>query len=199
MSSTRPEQPARSAARLLAALCAVGMLALPHQAHAQDEDGADREFFVQADANISLLNDQPGRNAIPNEFGYSARAGHRWGNWGVFAQAANNLWTPNREVLSVRQGVLNLGVGAERLLFDRRVRVSAAAGTSTLLEDTVLDDAGATGFFVEVRPVGLRWQMWGPVRLEWDPIIYSLSEPVVSEPELIQSEFKTVLAVEVGL
>jgi hypothetical protein len=185
-------------------LALVGLLivsSLPGAQAAQSEDHQDQhgEWWAQLDANVALLNGIPGRNMLPNEFGYGARLGHRWERWGVFGQLTHNLWVPNREGWTVKPGVLNAGLGVEHLLFDNRVRISAAAGTSTLVFETVLDAAGTTGFFVEVRPAGLRWNITDRLRLEWDPITFSLSQPALDEPTLDQTEFKTVFVIEVGL
>lgn len=169
------------------------------QAAQPEADCCEQEWWAQMDANVALLNGITGRNMLPNELGYGARLGHRWERWGVFGQLTHNLWVPNREGWTVKPGVLNAGVGVERLFFDRRVRVSLAAGTSTLLFETVLDDAGTTGFFIDARPMGLRWKVYDRLWIEWDPITFSLSEPVIEEPTLDQTEFKTVFAVEVAL
>lgn len=187
-----------TAAALLSLLLAI--CAIPNTAVAQEStDDHAPELWAQVEGNVALVNDIPGRNMLPNEFGYGSRLGYRWDRWGVFGQITHNLWAPNREGWTIKPGVLNVGAGAEYLLFDRRVRISAAGGTSTLMFETVLDEAGTTGFFFEIRPAGLRWEVADSLRVEWDPVIFSLSQPVTEEPTLDQAEFKSVLAVEVVL
>ena len=52
-------------------------------------------------------------------------------------------------------GALNLGIGAAITYGGGSVRTSATVGTSTLLFDTVFDEAGRTGFFADIRPITL--------------------------------------------
>lgn len=186
-------------ALVLAAATAVLVIAAP--AGAQDDtSGRALEhdgFVAQLDADIALINDAPEASIFLNAFGYSARAGWRFGDWGVFGQLGQELWVPVRdEDHWVRPGVLNVGVGAEALFVDHHVRVSAAAGTSTLLYDTPLDAAGTTGYFIDIVPAGLRWPLSDRFVAEFDPFTFTLSQPVLDEPALVQTEFKAAAVLE---
>ena len=127
----------------------------------------------------------------------AAKSGYRWArDWGAYFQIEHNLWTETELESTVRQGVLNLGAGGERLYFLRRMRAAAALGPSILLYDTALDDAGTTGLFFDVRPTGVRWPLGNRLLLVLDPLTFTVVLPVLGGIPLVQIQHRTVLALE---
>ena len=65
-----------------------------------------------------------------------------WGAWGLVAEVERNYWLPTELSHALVPGALNIGVGAEWLAFDGRVRLSATAGPSILWYDATFDSKG---------------------------------------------------------
>ena len=65
--------------------------------------------------------------------------------------------------------------------------------------DTVLDEAGTTGLFLDIRPIGLRWPVNRKVTLEVSPLSVTLLAPVLADPGIRKIEYRTVLTLEVSL
>lgn len=65
-----------------------------------------------------------------------------------------------------------------------------------LLFDTLLDDAGEVGFFVEIRPVGLRWNVGEEVFMILDPLAIAVVAPVLEGIPLAIVQYRTMLGIE---
>jgi len=89
-----------------------------------------------------------------------------------------------------------VALAVEYLYFDDFVRSAVALGVSVLQYDTVLDDAGTAGFFVEARPAGLRWALPGEFHLTFDALSLAVMNPVVREPQLRKLARRTLLGIE---
>lgn len=155
-------------------------------------------LFAQAEGHAAVLNDDTRSNLIAGGFGYALRVGWRWDHLGVFAQGGQDAWFATGIRRNFDPGVLNLGLGAEFRYFDERVRSSVAGGTSTLLFDTPLDDAGTTGWFANLRPAGFRWSLTDHVALELHPVSFMIMQPVTKQERLTKVEYQTVLALEIN-
>lgn len=92
--------------------------------------------------------------------------------------------------------LLNLGVGVELLSFLGRVRSAIAVGTSSLLQSTEVDGAGNTGWFIDARPVALRWPVGDSTTLQLAPITLDVRAPVPDGLPLIMTSYMTVFSVE---
>jgi hypothetical protein len=167
------------------------------QAGAQAHPADDPPWWAAAEVHLSVLSNLVERSTVNLSFGYSGRFGYRWAtNWGVYFQAEHNVWTETELEVEMRQGVFNLGVGAERLFFDRRMRAALAAGPSILLYQTALDDPGTTGLFVDVRPTGVRWPVGKSFVLVLDPLTFTVAAPVLGGIPLVQIQYRTAFGVE---
>ena len=93
--------------------------------------------------------------------------------------------------------VVNVGVGVEYLYAGGFVRSALAMGPSILAFDTALDDAGTTGFFFDLHPVGLRWAPHERVILGLDPVAFSMVAPVLDGIPLVNVAYRTCFYVEV--
>ena len=153
-------------------------------------------FFAGVEGHGSLLSDAPERSFINATVGYGLRAGYRLGRLGLVAEVERNYWLPTELSHALVPGALNIGVGAEWLAFDGRVRLSATAGPSILWYDATFDSKGTTGLFVDLRPAGLRWRPSRFVAVAFDPLSLAIVAPVLGSPGILQLEYRTLLGAE---
>ena len=78
------------------------------------------------------------------------------------------------------------------------MRTSLALGTSILAFDTVLDDAGEVGLFIDFRPVGLRWAVHRLLAVGLDPISFAVVAPALGGIPLIYTQYRTELYLEMA-
>jgi len=176
---------------------AAGTLDRPVTVRDRTPDGA----FAALEGHLSFFTDEKERSIVANTFGYALRLGYRWGGhgwgaWGVFLHIEHNLWLAFEYETSVENGVVNLGVGAEIVYAHGLVRSSVALGPSILAFDTLIDERGEVGVFLDARPLGLRWAFGDHLALGLDPIGVALVAPVLSGIPLVQVEYRTLLYVE---
>lgn len=168
-------------------------------AHASDS--TEGGSFLAAEAHGSALTDATNESPIDVSFGPMFRGGYRFGKspfggrWGVIGVVEHNWWVTSEQTIDVVPGVLNLGAGLE-LLYGKMFRTSAAVGTSTLLFDAPFHDSGATGLYVEFRPLGLRFRMGKHWALTLDPLSGTWISPAFSDPNLSQFQYRFTVGVE---
>ncbi|MFN3200431.1 MAG: hypothetical protein ACE366_18680 [Bradymonadia bacterium] len=124
--------------------------------------------------------------------------GYRWTHVGVFGMLELDQ-TFDFTLETERLDVANIGVGIETLGFLGHVRSSFAVGASVLLSDTAIDEAGEVGWFIDMRPGGLRWALGEQTLLELTPIAFDVIVPVIEGLPLIVLSYTTVLTVEFNL
>lgn len=154
------------------------------------------KVFLTVELNGSLLNDVEDRRPMGDSFGYDVKAGWRWKTLGVFFQFEQNLWVTSQFEMGVAQGVVNLGVGLEINYLGGYARTSVSLGPSILLFDTAVDRAGSTGFFLDVRPIGMRWPINRFFAITLDPISFAIVAPVLDRFPLMMIQFRTTLGFE---
>lgn len=181
--------------RRRSALVVATLAALLGASPAEADDDGPRAF-VTLEGHGSALDDTANGALLVPTFGAGVRAGWRWGRWRAGLHVERNWWVPVEFGVAVDEGALNIAAVGEALWFDGFVRSSVALGASILMYDTVLDDAGTTGPFFELRPAGLRWAVGGGVHLVFDPLSVAVIYPVVSDPPLRKIERRTLLGVE---
>jgi hypothetical protein len=159
-------------------------------------------IFLQASFHFSLLSDDPERSVLADTLGFGLRVGYRLDqDWAIFLHLDNNRWfTSELETMSLAPGAINFGLGGEYLFFEGRARTSVVLGSSTLLMDTFLLEAGAVGIFFEVRPLGIRWSVADDWFIVFDPLTFAIvaPEPLTNE-NLVMKEYRTLVGVEVAL
>ena len=155
-------------------------------------------WFVAVDGSISLFSDSTERSVLGNAFGYGVDVGGRWGIWGGYVHVEHNLWISNELSTQVTNGALNIGVGGEYHWHEGRGRTSLAAGPSVLLFDTLLADAGETGFFLDLRPTGLRFDVGDDLTITTDPLTFTVVAPVLSGIPLVVIQYRSVITLEFG-
>ena len=158
--------------------------------------GADRGLLLALEAHASLFSDAPDRPFLGSTFGYALRAGWRSHRWAIHVHVEHNLWVASEQHSEVVEGSLNVGVGAEFVYAGGLLRSALTIGPSILLFDTLIDDRGTVGVFVDVRPIGLRWTVGNGVTVGLDPLGFSLVAPVLGGIPLILTQYRTSLYVE---
>ncbi len=162
-----------------------------------DNDGSQhRGPFAAVEGHLSILSDVTDWSVLASTFGYAARGGYRWCGFGVFAQAEHNMWLATEQQKQVVRGAVNIGLGAELIYANGFVRTSLALGPSILAFDTVLDDAGTTGLFFDIRPVGLRWAARRYLVIGLDPLTFAIVAPVLGGIPLIYTQYRTAVYLE---
>ncbi len=161
-----------------------------------DENGKISGPFAVVEGHVSILSDVADWSFLAGTFGYAVKGGYRWHGFGLFAQFEHNLWIATEQKTEVVQGAFNIGVGADLVYANGFVRTSLAVGPAILAFDTVLDDAGTTGFFLDLRPVGLRWAVHELMVIGLDPITFALVAPVLGGIPLIYTQYRTILYLE---
>lgn len=135
------------------------------------------------------------REVISPRVNVSLLGGYRFENIGVFSLVElDHNWDFTQETDTLT--LLNTGVGVEGLYVLGRARTSAIAGLSVLLEETDLDKAGTLGWFVDIRPVSIRWAIGDRAAVELTPIGLDLTVPVTDGIPLVLVSFMTRLGVE---
>lgn len=171
-------------------LALVTVAAAPADARA---GGYPTGWAVSADLHASLLTDSATDPLVSATAGYGLRAGHRWGPWGVFLQAEHNMWVAIELEQGVQMGAFNVALGGELIFADGWVRTSLAIGASILLHETIFDPPGTAGFFLDLRPLGVRWCVTEGVTLGLDPITFAVVAPVLGGIPLIRVLYRTHL------
>ncbi len=155
------------------------------------------DIFAAAEAHGSLLSDVPDASVLSSTFGGGFRGGYRFeSGWAAYLQIEQNLWFASESSGEFIDGTWNIGLGGEYLSASGFVRTALAIGPSILAFDTVLDEAGSTGIYLDARPLGVRWQLHEWVVLGVDPISFALVAPVLEGIPLIQIEYRTSLYAE---
>ncbi len=162
------------------------------------ENGRNCLFF-QAEGHLSLLSDTPDSSVFAASRGGAFRVGYRWSHWGAFFHAGQNRWLTSETDQMLTLGVANVGIGGEYHFFDDRVRASVTTGTSTLLFETALHEVGYTGYFLDLRPGGIRWFPLDWLVLEFHPMSFTVMAPVLVHPRLVHLEYRTAFIMEFRL
>jgi hypothetical protein len=164
------------------------------------EPAATPPWWIAAELHVSLLSNLVEKSTVNLAFGFAAKAGYRWrSDWGAYFLVEHDAWVETEIATDVKQGVLNLGFGAERLFFQRRMRTALSIGPSILLYDTALDDAGTTGLYADIRPTGIRWPVGKGFTLVLDPLTFTIEAPALGGIPLVQIQYRTLFGVEYGL
>jgi hypothetical protein len=149
---------------------------------------------------FSQTDDSTSPALIARAFGFSGRGGHRWDNKALFVSLEAQFWSsPSLDSKRQIAMAVNLGVGGEILCAGGMLRTSLALGPSLLAMPTDVDTGGSVGFFVDLRPLGLRFDLGGGLLLGVDPLSFTLLMPELSGIPLVELEYRTAVYVEYGL
>lgn len=181
-------------AAMIGLLAYVG-LGLP-LAQAEMPVRAHRGPYGALEINTSTLSDLEDQPMLAGTFAYHLRGGYRWEGFGAFLMAEHSLWRRSELDNVITAGVVNLAIGGEVLYAGGMVRTSLALGTSILAFDTFFDDAGTAGTFVDLRPIGLRWELHEHLAFGIDPLSCTVVTPVLREPRIMRVLYRTSIWVE---
>lgn len=187
--------------RFLFSICLLALIACPGRGWSREPKVGSQDEnltgpFVSLEGHISLFSDLIEWSLLSGSFGYGARAGYRFKKIGIFLHIEHNMWLAMEHHTEVVQGAVNLGLGGEIIYANGWVRTSLALGPSILAFDTVLDQAGETGIFLDARPVGLRFPVHDLLTIGLDPITFTVVAPVLGGIPLIYTQYRTVLYLE---
>jgi hypothetical protein len=155
-----------------------------------------KEAFMRLELHYSLLTDLSDRSNLAPTFGYAVKGGYRWGKIGVFVGFEQNFWVTTEFDLRVVQGAYNIAGGLDFTYFDGRAHTAIAFGPSILAFDTPLDDKGKVGWILDLRPLGVQWDVRRNVRLGLDPLSFAIVAPVLDGVPLVQIQYRTTFYVE---
>lgn len=172
---------------------AAGNVAEEEVAAAEKQVARLDEGFLLGELHYSILTDLSERSTLAPTFGYALKGGYRWGRWGIFGQFEHNMWLATELNKEVVLGAFNVGIGAEVSYFNGRARTSLAFGPSILAFDTAIDEAGNVGIFLDIRPIGVKWDIKDHFRIGLDPLSYAMVAPVLDGIPLVQIEYRTTL------
>ncbi len=179
----------RPRSRLLGLLPAVVLVLVPTDASAQ---------HVQLELHSTLFTEGPEKEQLAKAFGGAIKGGYRWGNFGLFGQVEQNIFYAGLVNSTEEQtyAVLNVGGGTELLFAGGHARTSFAMGASILDQTTGRDQAGATGIFLDLRPIGLRFKVNEHLWLNVDPLSGALLIPELGGIPLVDLQFRTTIIAE---
>jgi len=135
------------------------------------------------------------RETIFGRIGPHVQGGYRFDAWGVFGALDLERisdFTFDTEKIKL----LNLGLGVEFLPFYGRIRSSISAGMSILLDETDIDEAGSVGWYIEIRPAGLRWNVGEKAAIEFTPLAFDFSAPVTEGIPLVFLSYSSFISME---
>ena len=125
--------------------------------------------------------------------------GWRAGRWGLLLRAEHTLWRIAEGDRNRTQHALDLAAGLERFHSSGLLRFALYVGSSTLLRSNRLDDPGQPGFFLDLRPIGLFFDLRGRWRLGVDPLHFALVAPTLSGVPLVEVQFRSSVLLECRL
>ena len=194
----------RAAAAALLLVLSAGNRTIAAQERAAPQNVLMRDgYYAQGEINAALFAQTDDSNSpafIARAFGFSGRGGHRWHNKALFVSLEAQFWS-SPALDSKRQiaMAINLGIGAEILSAGGLLRTSLAFGPSLLTIPTDVDSAGSLGFFVDLRPLGLRFDIGGGLLFGIDPLSFTLLMPELSGIPLVELEYRTSVYLEHAL
>lgn len=157
-----------------------------------DASRSDR-VFAQLGLGASIFDAR--RDVFLARWSPSLSAGWRFDDVDVFALVEFDQ-SFDFSIETDRLDVLNYGVGFGHTWFVGHLRSSLALGGSTLLSATEIDEAGTTGWFVDLRPLSARWPFGDALALELTPLAFDVLVPEPVGVPLIIYAYTTTLAIE---
>lgn len=152
--------------------------------------------FIATEGHFAVFSDRPSAALLDPAFGYGVRGGYAFEQLRIVGQIERNHWVRTEFGFGTDPGALNFGIGAEYLVFNGFIRMSALFGASILWFDTLLNTKGTWGPYSEARPAGLRWQVSDALVITFDPLMVAVVFPVVEEPRIRKVQARTTAGLE---
>jgi hypothetical protein len=156
----------------------------------------EARWFAGVEGNFSFLGQLVSGRAALGSFAYRAVGGLRRRAFDAFAAVEHGFWQGDRGSQRLRVQTLDVGVGVGGTFFDGRVRAELSAGPSILLTRSQLDAPGTTGFFLDARPVGVRWRVGDRMIASLYPLTFALVAPVTRGIPLVYMSYRTAVMCE---
>lgn len=158
------------------------------------------EWVVAPELSVTNVSESPGTRDYIRAVAPAARAGHRWGKWGVGGSIEANFFKQEDLTGSDDQyAALLIGVDGEVLAANGWVRSRVGGGLAVLLKGTELDEPGNTGFYLDIKPGGFRFEVADAMRLTFDVLSMTVLLPDASGIPLVDVQFRSSLSLEFGL
>ncbi len=147
----------------------------------------------------STYSEAPGRvSGVFRAVGLGVHGAYHWGDLGAGLGLETNVWrTEDGAGGADWLAALLLGAEGELRMAGDRLRARLGSGLAILLEGSAADAPGATGFFVDVRPVGFRWTVAGST-LVVDPMSLVVVVPDAGGIPIVDVQYRFAIAFEVG-
>jgi len=159
-------------------------------------DAGARRWFAGLEGNFSFLGQFVSGDAAIGSFAYRVVAGYRPSAFDVFASVEHGFWKDDEGSRRLRIQTLDVGLGVGGTYFDGRVRSELSAGASILLTRSQLDEPGAAGFYLDARPVGVRWRVGDRMAASLYPLTFALVVPVTRGIPLVYMGYRTAVVCE---
>ncbi|MCP4133071.1 MAG: hypothetical protein GY754_19045 [bacterium] len=156
-------------------------------------------LFLLVQLGCPLTNNITNNDNIFYASDFILKGAYRFGSWGLFALAEFNMWKKLEYDEEEIQAACNLGIGAEFIYFEGRGVSSLGAGPAIKITDNVLKEAGEVGFFIDLRPVGIRFKLNESIFLNFDPLTLNIEAPVLSGIPLVVLEFRSIFSLEIKI
>lgn len=182
------------------ALFAAVALSTPALAAAEPAAPYGATWAIAPDAAFSPYSDAGGdkSSGVMRGLALGAHGARRWGRWGAGLGVEGTLWrTDDAGGRDDWLAALHVGVEGEVLSGGGRVRSRLGGGLAVLLEGTELDGAGATGFYIDLRPAGVRWAV-GETVIGLDPLTLFMTLPDAGGIPLVDVQYRFCVSVEFG-
>ena len=177
---------------LAAAIWSVG----PQTAFAEGAEEAESRPSWSLGAGAHGAGIGPSDSIYPT-FGVETRARFGWARWGFIGIAEQNFWM--RTINNHVDGALNIGLGVSRIYADRWMEWTLGGGSSILMTNDDIDSARKVGVFLEIRPAKIRIPLRETLRLNVDPLSFSLVMPVLTGIPLVRFQYRSAVNVEFDL
>ncbi len=157
------------------------------------------ELIVDFDLALSPYSEgSDDQQEVFRAFALGLHAGRRWHRWGVGLAVEGTLWrTLDGRGEDDWFGALHTGLEGSVLSAGGRIRTRVGGGLALLLEGTALDSAGGAGFYVDLRPAGLRWALDDAV-VGFDPLTLFMTLPDAGGIPLVDVQYRLCIYAEFG-
>lgn len=151
-------------------------------------------WWVQVGVGTSIYDVD--RNYWSPRWSPGVQVGKRFGRIGYFGNfELDQSFDLTQETKHVE--VFHVGPGIEYLFFLGRMRTSLSAGLAILESDTDIDERGKVGWYVDFRPISVRWAAFGgKTAIEMTPFSLDVSVPVTHGIPLVLFAYFTTLSFE---
>jgi hypothetical protein len=151
---------------------------------------------MQTEVHASVLSDAPSRSTLASTYGWGLRTAYKWGSWNALVHFEHNQWLSTELDDQTKKGVLNIGIGGAYIYGKGRLRSSLVLGISRLRFDTLFDQRGSTGPFIDLRPLEFRWFPLHWLSLTLTPFSFTYLSPVTEDPPIRMVLYRTLFGAE---